>query len=170
MSDGIRVAVPDRHPLLFNSPLETGVRTLMLLVAAHPSGFDLDRLVQLDHLVVHIGDLGLGESLHPNTPRRATEMIVRRKVVQDGLLLMESRGLADRQATGDGVTYHASDAAAEFIGWLKSGYMRQLQRDAAALIRYLGQIGPKEFERQVAEHFERWSMEFQRVETPASGA
>lgn len=42
----------------FNSPLETGVRALSILEAAHPEACDLHRLVELDYLVVHSGDAG----------------------------------------------------------------------------------------------------------------
>ena len=50
---------------LFNSPLETGVRALVVLDAAHPMAFDLTYLTWFDHLVVHTGDVA-GPPSGPN--------------------------------------------------------------------------------------------------------
>lgn len=44
--------------LPLNSPLEMGVRALMLLDEALPSPLDLRRLVLLDHGLLHSADLG----------------------------------------------------------------------------------------------------------------
>jgi len=72
----------------FNSPLETGVRSLAILVAAYPASFDLQRLVEMDYLVVHSGDAGGPKSLHAPLPLRAGELLVRRGLIEKGLLLI----------------------------------------------------------------------------------
>ena len=60
---------PDRRmPVTFNSPLETGVRAVAILVAAFPQSFDLQRLLAFEHLLVHTGDVGGPPSLHPPSP------------------------------------------------------------------------------------------------------
>ncbi|WP_306800327.1 ABC-three component system middle component 2 [Endozoicomonas sp. YOMI1] len=64
------------HTTPFNSPLETGVRSLAILVAAHPVAFDLERLVEMDYLVVHSGDADGPESIHAALPMRAGELLV----------------------------------------------------------------------------------------------
>jgi len=104
----------------FNSPVETGVRSLGLLVAAFPKVFDLQRLVIFDHFVVHTHDLGGPASLHPNIPLRSAELLVRRGIVERGLQLMISRGLVERQACHEGVYYCAGEFAETFLGSLTS--------------------------------------------------
>lgn len=54
--------------LVFNSPLETGVRAVIVLATCYPKALTLDELVALDHLVVHTADIGGPTSLHP--PRK----------------------------------------------------------------------------------------------------
>ena len=44
---------------LFNSPLETGVRAVVVLDAAFPRCFDLAHLTWFDHLVVHTRDFDI---------------------------------------------------------------------------------------------------------------
>ena len=41
---------------IFNSPIETGLRSLTLLEAGYPSAYDLERLTYYDYLVVHSDD------------------------------------------------------------------------------------------------------------------
>ena len=77
------------HP--FNSTLETGIRALVVLEAFHPRRCDLMEMTWLDHLVVHTGDLDgedVPESLHPDLPNRAGELLVRRQLVERSLRLM----------------------------------------------------------------------------------
>src|SRR6266403_6319314 len=102
----------ERRPLLpFNSPLETGIRSVGVLVAAYPRVFDLQRMVAFDHLVVHTGDVGGPRSLHPELPMRSTELLVRRGLVERGLLLMISRRLVTREPTAEGIYYRAGEFA-----------------------------------------------------------
>ncbi|MFD4172173.1 ABC-three component system middle component 2 [Streptomyces anulatus] len=48
-----------------NSPLEVGVRALVLLTESHPRPLDLAQLVALDYLVLHSGEFDGPRSLHP---------------------------------------------------------------------------------------------------------
>src|SRR5688572_8487641 len=99
----------------FNSPFETGVRTVVILQAAAPNEFDLEQLTTLDHFVVHTGDLGGPDSLHPPVQARWAELVVRRKLVQDGLALMVLKGLVRYHVNDKGHYYSAGDEAATFV-------------------------------------------------------
>ena len=77
----------------FNGPLETGVRSLAILTAAFPMAMDLQRLVEMDYLVVHSEDARGPSSLHAPLPLRAGELLVRRGLIESGLKLMVRRGL-----------------------------------------------------------------------------
>src|SRR3546814_3146779 len=79
---------PSGGARLFNSALETGVRSALILDAARPRSFDLAHLTWLDHLVVHTADIGGPPSLHPDIPQRDGELLVRRRNVEAGLVLM----------------------------------------------------------------------------------
>lgn len=76
-------APPQSSP--FNSPLETGLRSVAILAEACPDEFDLQRLLYLDYLVVHSSDADGPTSLHPNTPLRNGELLVRRGLIERGL-------------------------------------------------------------------------------------
>ena len=84
MAQDITTADPPNLPL-FNSSLETGVRSAVILDATFPRAFDLSQLTWLDHLVVHTADIGGPDSLHPDIPQRTGELLVRRRLVEDRL-------------------------------------------------------------------------------------
>src|SRR6476659_3836971 len=94
---------------LFNSSLETGVRAVVVLDAAFPRAFDLSQLTWLDHLVVHTADIGGPDSLHPDIPQRTGELLVRRRVVEDGINLMRRVHLVDAHVTERGILYQARE-------------------------------------------------------------
>ena len=65
MAKEVASARPTGSAPLFNSTLETGVRSVVILDALHPRAFDLAHLTWFDHLVVHTSDIGGPGSLHP---------------------------------------------------------------------------------------------------------
>src|SRR5690348_380749 len=111
-----------RLPRTFNGPLEAGLRLVALLGAAYPRGFDLQRLTAFDYLLVHTGDIGGPSSLHPPAPLQSAEILVRRKLLERGLLLMMTRDLIEREANSKGIRYSAGDNAAPFLASVESDY------------------------------------------------
>ena len=126
----------DNRP--FNSPLESGLRSLFLLVESHPERCDLQRLLFYDYMVVHSADANGPESLHPATPHRSGEILVRRGLVERGLLLMLSRGLVDRSFDENGIEYCASETAASFLACLATPYAHGLSDRAHWVVSNFG--------------------------------
>lgn len=151
-------------PLLFNSPLETGFRSLLLLNAAQPRAFDLTHLTWLDHLVVHTADLSGPPSLHPDIPQRNGELVVRRQLVEDGLRLMRRLHMIEIQYTGEGVLYSATNEAGVLAQLVRSQYGQQLKRRAEWLIEYLTGADSEFLANLVREKVGRWTIEFHQTE------
>ena len=152
-------------PSPFNSPLESGVRSLSVLVAAFPCSLDLQYLVFFDYLTVHSGDVDGPESLHAPIPMRSGELAVRRGLIERGLLLMISRGLVERLALRDGFNYIAAEAAAPFLDMLGSDYTLKLRRRANWVINTFGNVTPEDIqdiERRI--YHGGWTSQFQVVE------
>jgi len=156
-------------PNPFNSPLETGVRSLTILVAAFPAAFDLQRLVEMDYLVVHSGDADGPESLHAPLPLRAGELLVRRGLIEKGLVLMISRNLVRRMPFEDGFRYIAEESAAPFISSLTAEYSRRLMARSEWAVGRFRETSTDEIRHITQRLFERWSSEFQLVQTSRAG-
>lgn len=154
------------RPALFNSPLETGIRALEILVAAYPAAFDLERLVEMDYLVVHSGDADGPESLHAALPMRAGELLVRRGLLENGLLLMTSRNLIQRIPAKDGFDYIAGDAAAPFLASFTSTYSQKLNERALWAVERFTGVATSEIRQITHRLFEHWSSQFLAIDRP----
>lgn len=151
----------------FNGPLETGVRSLAILTAAFPMAMGLQRLVEMDYLVVHSEDASGPRSLHAPLPLRAGELLVRRGLIESGLKLMVRRGLLSRIASYEGFSYIATDTAQPFISSLTSNYALKLLDRARWAYETYGNT-PTDEVRKVTHRIFRWTSEFQAFEQRGS--
>ena len=154
-------AITDRTPSPFNSALETGVRTLAILIACYPKTHDLGRLVQYDYLTVHSADADGPPSLHPPLPLRSGELLVRRGLIESGLRLMMSRSLVHRELHVQGFLYGAEDWSASFLDNMNSPYITALRDRANWVAVTFDELSADELEAIVKRLFEAWMTEFQ---------
>lgn len=148
----------------FNSPVEVGLRALVVLTASHPRGHGLHRLTVLDYLVVHSDDAPDGPpGLHPQTPYRAGELLLRRGVLEQGLLLYQSRGLVERRFEPDGVFYAATDGAAAFLDVFTGGYVKLLRDRATWVTEHFSSISDDTLFEHVDGWIGEWGAEFTQV-------
>ena len=146
----------------FNSPLESGLRAITILVEAFPLALDLEYLVFFDYLTVHSGDVENGpESLHAPLPMRSGELTVRRELIERGLLLMMSRNLTDRLASIEGFKYIATESADPFLEMLSSHYTLDLRKRARWVVLTFGDFTPEQIRAHERQLFRSWSNQFQ---------
>jgi len=150
-----------KEVIVFNSALEAGVRSLIILEANFPNALDLQRLVDMDYLVVHSGDVSGPKSLHPPIPMREGELLVRRKIIESGLSLMMSRALITRVVSFEGIAYQASDYAKPFIDSLVNPYLRLLVERANWAAETFGDMNAKELQCLIDGFFDKWTTQFQ---------
>jgi hypothetical protein len=148
----------------FNSALETGVRTLAILVASYPRAHDLGRLVQYDYLTVHSADSGGPPSLHPPLPLRSGELLVRRGLIEAGLRLMISRNLIRRNPDIEGFLFSAEEVAGAFLDNLRSPYIVELRDRANWVVSTYDRLDASELDTVVTHLFEAWTTEFQPIQ------
>ena len=145
----------------FNGPVEIGLRALTLLSEAFPSAYSLQRLVVSDYLLVHSDDLPGGPlGLHPKTPHRGGELLVRRAVLEQGLTLYQSRGLLERHYTETGVMFAATEGSAAFLDSLSSDYAAELRERAVWLVSLLGEADDNELLNIANAQVGEWGAEF----------
>jgi hypothetical protein len=152
---------PVRFTEPFNGPIEIGLRALVVLTEAYPASYSLQRLVISDYLVVHSDDADGPQGLHPQTPRRSGELLVRRESLQRGLLLYESRGLIERRYEPDGIVFAATEASAAFIDVLESRYVSELRSRTEWLISRFHELADKELHDFVKKQLGNWGAEFE---------
>lgn len=145
----------------FNGPVEIGLRALCILNAAFPAAYALQRLVVFDYFLVHSDDIEGGpEGLHPRTPHRGGEILVRRGVIQAGLTLYESRGLIERVFKDGGIFFAATDKSADFLDTLSTEYLAGLRDRADWVVDSFRALDDAELEAMVRERIGTWGAEF----------
>lgn len=149
-----------------NSPLEVGVRVFMLLAEAIPETLDVNRLVLLDHAVLHSEDLGGPTSLHPPLPIRAGEFGMRRHVLTQGLDVMIQAGLVEAVVAVNGIEFGATDRAPAFTRVLESSYARRLQNRSRWAISNFGDLDQDSLRQSMRDIFAAWSEEFDDSQGP----
>ena len=158
------------HP--FNSMLETGIRALFVLEAFYPRRCDLLEMTLLDHLVVHTGDLNgedAPQSLHPDLPNRAGELVVRRQLVEKSLRMMQEGHLVDIFETDEGITLGASEDAPSYLDLLQAPYSLALKDRAQWIAHKFGDMTATEMREQMQNRIGRWTADF-RFEEKFDGA
>jgi hypothetical protein len=145
----------------FNSPIEIGLRALCVLTTAFPTAYALQRLVVFDYFLVHSDDIEGGpEGLHPQTPHRGGEILVRRGVLQEGLTLYESRGLVERVYKDGGIFFGATDKSADFLDTLSTEYLKGLRARADWVVDSFGLLDDAELDAMVRARIGTWGAEF----------
>lgn len=147
----------------FNTPLESGLRALFLLAAVSPARLDLQRLVYFDYLLVHSGDVDGGPaSLHPASPHRSGEWLVRRTTVKAGVTLMICKELVEQRFADDGITYSATDLTAPFLAHFVSEYAKLLNERAAWVAGHFARYSDEALSAIMTDNVGRWGAEFKR--------
>jgi hypothetical protein len=155
----------------FNSALETGIRALVVLEAFHPRRCDLTELTWFDHLVVHTSDIQGEEvpgSLHPDLPNRTGELLVRRRLVEESLLLMQRVHLVDVVDGDDGISFVASEDAPSFLDLLKAPYTVEMKKRAAWMAERFSGMSKSNIGEMIEEKIGRWTAEFQVTHSSTS--
>jgi hypothetical protein len=160
--------MPETTPTVqtFNSPIETGIRALILLAESYPEQFDLQRILEFDYIMVHTGDVDGPPSIHPALPLRSGELLVRRQLIERGLLLMISRGLVSRQATPTGFTYQAEDDAGPFLDALTAEYLDDLKDRATWVVDRFSEMNDHDVRFLLTKVYDQWTREFQAPDQP----
>lgn len=154
--------------MLFNSPLEAGVRSVVILDACYPRALDLNQMTWMDHLVVHTRDIGGPDSLHPDIPQRNGELLVRRRLVDEGLKLMRKRHMITVVNDVSGVNYKASEESASFVQLIRTPYGTALKNRASWLADFLQNHADTEIEAIIRDKIGRWAIEFQSEQESGS--
>ena len=148
---------------LFNTPIESGLRSLFVLEAVSPSECDLQRLVVYDYLLVHSDDVPSGPlALHPATPLRSGELLVRRTLVEHGLRLLIRKGLVTKNYTKAGIYFAATTFAKPFLEYFKSAYALRCAEISKWIAGRFQPMSDDELREFIYENLGRWGAEFTR--------
>lgn len=99
----------------------------------------------------------------------SAELLVRRKLVEQSLLLMMTRDLVVREVTSDGIKYSAGENASTFLTSVSSSYLQALKDRAIWLVSAFGDLSDDAFKSVMRRFFDKWVEEFQQSEKSWGG-
>lgn len=152
----------------FNTTVETGLRALVVLEAMYPRKCDLDELTWFDYLVVHTSDMGGPESLHPDLNASVGEMLVRRRLVEESLVLLLKLHLVVANYDESGVSYQPSEEAPTIIELMSSSYNTKLKERAKWIAEEFSQLTTDAIADVFSDRIGRWTAEFRMSDQPSN--
>jgi hypothetical protein len=146
----------------FNSPLECGLRSAVLLAQAFPQKLDIQRLVHYDYLLVHSGDVvGGPSSIHPPTPHRSGELLVRRPLIEAGVKLMMSKSVVECEFSTRGILYLAGEWSVVFLDSLKTEYVESIKQRANWVVKHFAVFKDDDLTMFIRSNWSNWGAEFE---------
>jgi hypothetical protein len=141
--------------------MESGLRSLTILVAGYPNYYDLERLVIYDYLLVHSGDIENGpKSMHPNTPHRSGEILIKRPIIENGLKNMIAKGLIEASYSESGITYSATEVSSPFLDSLQANYTQKMIKISDWVVEAFGEYDIEDLNALVNDNLNVWGSEF----------
>ncbi|SHH48709.1 ABC-three component system middle component 2 [Clostridium intestinale] len=135
----------DNYNLLLNSPLEIGLRSLIILSINTHKSFDIELLSYYDYYSTHLYDLDNSyESLHPLTPYRFGELITKQQILKAGLALMIKKNLITIELDYDGIKYKTTHNTITFLKYFNSNYFIKLKNNIEICSKLLNNIDKDE--------------------------
>lgn len=146
---------------IYNSKIEVGARVLILLKAFNKP-LDIQSIVYLDFLMLHYGDVdNKYDSLHPNNPYHSVEVLVKRNIIRDSLLLLCKKGLVDVIFSEKGIEYFAGLNSAKFLEYFESEYSNELHLFAEIVAKKFKELDEKQLAKYIENNLDKWKGEFE---------
>ncbi len=146
-------------PSLYNTPLEAGIRAVIILEIFEPTMFDLANISLLDYFIVHTADAGGPDSIHPDVSARSGEYFVRRHLVEKGLALMIRASLIEQITTSSGIIFRSHETSAAMLDQIRTNYNKRLIEAASWLAEQSREEGQEIFLNKLKFRIDRWSQE-----------
>lgn len=140
-----------------NSPLEVGLRAVIVLTEAFPEKLNMDSLLLMDYVMLHSGDFGGPVSLQPQLSTRGGELGAKREILNHGVQLMMRAGMVEAFASSDGITYRASEESSPFLQLIQSKMLGQLSEVARWVVREFSSLSDDAILDQTSQIERQWS-------------
>jgi hypothetical protein len=147
----------ERKVELFNSPIETALRSLVIIQKF--KSVSLDSLVIYDYLCINSKDFDGPESLHVPVPNRNVQILVRRQLIQNGLQLLIAKDLINIKPLKGGLYYSSNKSTSLFTSHLSTEYKFRLEERVNWVFEKYGDWSETKLKKFVDVNIENWGNE-----------
>ena len=111
---------------LFNTPFETGLRSLLILHVTKSTGMTIDRIVAYDFITIYGKDFGVSEAnLHGDNSLNFSELSTKRSVCSEGVKSFVLSGLIGINRMQNGFLYKLTSVGKKYVEAMESDYKDQ---------------------------------------------
>lgn len=108
---------------ILNTPLECALRILIILSENRTDFFDIEKLGYYDYLCVNLRDYSESHiSLHPQSPYRTGEILIKRPLVKTAIKVLVQKGLVNITYNSSGFGIAANEFSQYFLSQIQSEY------------------------------------------------
>jgi hypothetical protein len=146
-----------RNQVIFNSPTESALRTLLIIDEV--KSLNIDKLIIFDYLCLNTEDFNGPSSIHAPVPNRNVQILIRREVIKDGLKILVAKELVKVKAQKTGIFYAKSPLTTLFLSHMTSAYKTRLHERVKWVTENFGEWSETKLKKFVKENIEHWSSE-----------
>ena len=117
---------------LYNTPMEVGIR-LLILLDEFDKPLSSDDLRYLDHLSLHTYDINGVPSLHASVPNRGLQVYAKKELISKAITFLISKQLTLLELTTDGFKYKASKITHVFLQYFESDYIKKYREKVLSI-------------------------------------
>lgn len=150
----------EQNSVIFNSPLEFSLRCLCIIEKNENQGIDLDRLVYYDYLILNTGDITELSSIHPALPFRGAQVLVKREIIKQALVLLISKQLVDLKFDNNGMRYYKNNLTTPFLSFFGSDYLIELDKRVSWVSQNFSSHSDTKLNEYINNNLDKWGGEF----------
>lgn len=147
----------ERKIELFNSAIESALRSLIIIKKL--KSVNLDKLIIYDYLCLNTKDFNGPNSLHAPIPNRNVQILIRRKMIQEGLKILIAKELINVKPLKTGMFYSSNKSTELFSEYLNSEYKKEFTLRVEWVVQNFIDWSDAKLMKFVNENIENWGNE-----------
>lgn len=145
---------------IYNTPIELGLRALVILHGRNREVMDLEKIMYLDYLCLNTSDLNGPQSLHAPTPNRGVQVFAKKALLQKGISIMLSKELIELTVKPDGFYYGISAAGELFLTMFQTKYFLEFVDRSSWVLERWGTLSTLDIKKFIDVKIQNWGGEF----------
>lgn len=149
---------------IYNTPVEIGIRSLIILGSGGDRQMDIEKIMYLDYLCLNTSDVNGPTSLHAPIPNRGVQVFSKKDLIQKGLSIMISKELINLVIEQKGFFYQISEAGKLFLGLFHTKYFNDLSARTKWVLESWGDLRTDEIKLYIDNNIQKWGGDFLAME------
>jgi hypothetical protein len=145
---------------IYNTPIEIGLRSLVILQSSDNQIMDLEKIMYLDYLCLNTADIGGPTSLHAPLPNRGVQVFSKKDLIQKGLSIMLTKELINLIVLPEGFFYQISEAGSVFLKLFQTKYFLDLLDRCQWVLSRWGNESTKQIKLFIDDNIQNWGADF----------